>query len=352
MGADDHRTYVYVGLGGEGQVIGTGGLYRRADGDQEWQRVTRGLPPNPQIRALLLHPHDPKIIYAGTQLGPYRSDDRGDHWEALEVPLDGKDVWSLSFHPLDTNVMYAGYEPCAIYRSDNAGVTWSKTNTDSVVFPHITTYTAPLGKRVVEIIADPSNPLDMYAAIEVGGLLASRDGGEHWESIIDGPYLGNNTLDLHGVQVGPAAPGVVYIVTQVGTFRSRDRGRHWEHVQIEEMFPGGTYCRDMLVAPDDPMTMYLAAGAGGGSAPPGTANAGALFRSSDAGESWGRLDLGDVPPSRMWNVAINRTAPSQVYCSSWGGEVYASHDGGGSWSKSNLPETMVRGFHAYSLACG
>ena len=119
--------------------------------------------------------------------------------------------------------MYAGYEPCAIYRSENAVETWRRTNTDSVVFPHITTYLPPAGKRVLEITADPSNPLDVYAAIEVGGLLASRDGGDYWESIIDGPYVQNNTLDLHGVQVSPASPGVVYIVCQVGTFRSRDR---------------------------------------------------------------------------------------------------------------------------------
>ena len=118
------------------------------------------------------------------------------------------------------------------------------------------------------------------------------------------------------------------------------------------MFPGGSYCRDLVVAPDDPTTMYMAVGAGGGSAPPGTADAGALFRSRDAGETWGRLELGDVPPSRMWNVAVDRAAPSRVYCSSWGGEVYDSNDGGDSWSKSVLPETMVRGFHAYSRACG
>ena len=54
MGEEGHRTYVYAGLGGEGDVVGKGGLYRRADGDQEWQSVTRGLPDHPQVRALLL----------------------------------------------------------------------------------------------------------------------------------------------------------------------------------------------------------------------------------------------------------------------------------------------------------
>ena len=186
MAADSHETYVYVGLAGEGEYVGSGGVYRRADVCQEWQSITNGLPLNPQVRALLIHPQDPRIIYAGTHLGPYRSDDRGEHWEALQAPW--KDVWSLAFHPSDHNILYAGYEPCAIYRSEDGGAIWEKMDTERVVFPHITTYMPPLGKRVIGIAADPSNPMEMYAAIEVGGLLASRDGGESWESIIDGTY--------------------------------------------------------------------------------------------------------------------------------------------------------------------
>jgi photosystem II stability/assembly factor-like uncharacterized protein len=224
-------------------------------------------------------------------------------------------------------------------------------DTSGVVFPHITTYMPPLGKRVIEISADPTSPMDMYAAIEVGGLLASRDGGESWKCIIDGPYVRNNTLDLHGVKVSAAAPGTVYIVTQVAMFRSRDRGHHWEHVRLEEMFPGGTYCRDLLVTPDDPKAMYLAAGAGGGSAM-GATEAGALLRSGDVGETWERIDLGETPPSRMYQVAIDPAAPSRVYCCARTGQVYGSSDGCATWSKSQVPGEMTRRRHVYAMVCG
>ena len=93
MTENNHRTYLYVGLAGEGDNIGAGGLYRRADGDEEWHEITIGLPSEPQVRALLVHPENPAVIYAGTNLGPYRSDDRGEHWEALESPREGMDVW-------------------------------------------------------------------------------------------------------------------------------------------------------------------------------------------------------------------------------------------------------------------
>ena len=347
MTTESKQAYVYVGLAGEGEFIGPGGIYRCADGGQEWQSIAQGLPPEPQVRALLAHANHSNIIYAGTNLGVYRSDDRGDHWDALDSVK--KDVWSLAFHPSNPDVIFAGHEPCAISRSLDGGQTWSKMNTDKVKFPHITTYMPPLGKRVIGIAVDPTNPMDMYGAIEVGGLLASRDGGESWESIIDGPFVRNNTLDLHGVQVSAAAPGTVHIITQVAMFRSRDRGQRWEHVQVEEMFPGGSYCRDLAVAPDDPKTMYLAAGAGGGGSPAGTQEAGALFRSRDVGETWARIDIGDTPPSRMYGVAIDRAEPSHIHCCSTLGQVYSSHDGGNTWSKSEVPVELSRNRHIYTL---
>ncbi len=351
MTTEKGTTHVYVGLAGEGDNIGEGGLYRRADGDDQWQDIAQGLPPHPQVRALLVHPDDPSVIFAGTHAGPYRSDDRGRHWEALDAPAG--DVWSLAVHPTDTNVMYAGYEPCAVYRSEDAGAHWRKMNTDQVVFPHVTTYMPPLGKRVIGIAVDPGNPMDLYGAIEVGGLIASRDGGETWKQSLDGPFLRNNTLDLHGVQVSSAAPGTVFIITQVAMFRSRDQGHYWEHIRVEEMFPGGSYCRGLLVAPDDPKTMYLAAGAGGGGAPAGTVEAGALYRSRDIGETWEQVDLGETSPKRMFQIAIDKAEPSHVYCCNYDGRVYSSHDHGETWEgTSQVPGAMSRSLHVYPMVCG
>jgi photosystem II stability/assembly factor-like uncharacterized protein len=333
--------------------VGEGGLYRYAVGDGSWESVTKGLPEAPQVRALLVDKKDPAVIFAGTQLGIYRSGDRGAHWEPLDTPREGRDVWALSSHPESSDVLYAGFDPASIERSEDGGAHWQRMNTDKVVFPNITTYMPPTAKRVIGIAADPSNPRDMYAAIEVGGLLGSRDGGESWVSLIDGPYVRNNTIDLHAVQVSAAAPGTVYIATQIAAFRGRNYGRHWEHIQqIGELFPGGSYCRDLLVAPDDPNVIYLAAGAGGGAAPAGTEEAGALFRSRDAGENWDRVDIGDVPPSRMAKIAVDHKAPAVVTCCAMRGQVYVSQDGGEAWTKTEVPLELSRGRHIYPMACG
>ena len=353
-----HKTYVYVGLGGEsalllgtdGPALDQGGLYRRGDGDETWDDISEGLTAHPQVRALLIDPHDPKVIFAGTHNGIYRSDDRGKHWERQDSPQG--DVWSLSAHPHDPNIMFAGYDRSIICRSQDAGATWQKTNTAEVVFPHITMHPREIVKRVIGISVDPGNPDDVYGAVEVGGLVASRDGGDSWVSATDGHYTQTGPVDLHGVQVNPSATGLVFIITQLAMFRSRQRGHHWELVPLKEMFPGGSYCRGLIVAPDDPNTMYLAAGAGGGSAPAETQQAGALVRTQDSGETWEDVDLGEIPASRMFQIAIDRLAPSHIYCCTRDGLVYSSDNQGNTWSKSQIPVEMSRTNHVYPMVCG
>ena len=346
MATNDHRTHVYVGITGTmGEDEGKTTFWRLSDSDGEWQDLGRGLPANPDVRAVAVHPQKPNIVYAGTREGLYRSDDRGDHWETLDTPKDL--VCALTFNPQDPSILFAGFDPIGISRSDDGGGTWRQINLEKVRFPHITTYLPPTDKRVTHIAIDPTNPMEMYASIEVGGLLASRDGGESWEQMIDGPFLSNRSLDLHSCAVTSAAPGTVFITCAVGLFRSRDQGHHWEHVVIKKMYTlvmdnielpnGGSYCRGMLVAPDDPKTIYVTNSRGGGAVQPGTKTAGALFRSRDTGQTWERVDVGETPPSRIIHLAIDRAAPSHVYAAAGMGQVYCSSDGGNTFSRNQVP---------------
>src|SRR5213079_2172894 len=92
-------SYLYLGLAGEtgrGRVVHSG-LFRLEQRSGEWQALERGLPEMPAVRALAVHPQKPEIVYAGTQSGPYRSADRGEHWEKVEMPDHGLPVWSVLF---------------------------------------------------------------------------------------------------------------------------------------------------------------------------------------------------------------------------------------------------------------
>ena len=333
--------YVYIGLAGEAGIDGHG-LYRMDAEGGDWTELTNGLPDDPEVRALSLHPDDPSVIFAGTNDGVYRSEDHGGHWERLDLPERPAPVWSLMFSPADSKTVLAGYGDPEVFRSDDSGERWRSSRID-VRFPSVTMRPRELPKRVIGLSADPSHPDDVYAAIEVGGLVRSADGGETWESISEGFYVNDDPLDVHGVLASGASAHTVHAITRIGMFRSSDRGVHWDYVPLEKLGENGTYCRSLREAPDDPSTLYLAAG------PAFKGETGALYGSRDAGETWERIDLGHTPRSTMFGVAVNRANPSQMYCCTLGGEVFGSQDGGASWSSHPLPDG-VRSTRA--IVCG
>ncbi|HXJ80049.1 MAG TPA: hypothetical protein VMS64_15355 [Candidatus Methylomirabilis sp.] len=340
-----HTSHVYVGLAGEtarGRRVNSG-LYRMAAGDDRWQQLTRGLPEAPAIRAIVAHPEDPETVYVGTQHGPYVSADHGEHWEKLDVPDHGLPVWSLLFDPRDSKVLYAGYENCEIYKSDDGGKRWRQLPV-TVRFPEVTV--APgsnPAKRVLKLAANPADSNELYGAIEVGGIIRSLDGGEHWENMSHGQYLNDDTVDMHGVLVGRWRPGTVLAIARAGLFRSADRGERWASAQLEPLNPKGqTYCRDIREVPGDPKTIWVAAGANFQS------DVGALFRSTDGGSSWARVEIGVTPKTTMFALAFDARQPSRMYCATSGGEVFASEDGGHNWTGRPLPEGATQ---VYAMGC-
>lgn len=340
------KSYVYVGLAGEtapGREVRSG-LYRMAEGDDRWELLAKGLPGAPAIRSVAVHPKKPEIVYAGTQEGPYRSGDHGDHWEKVTVPDHGLPVWSLLFHPRNPNVMYAGYESCEIYRSDDGGERWQQLPV-SVRFPEVTVGPgANLAKRVLMMSGSIADPDELYGAIEVGGIIRSTDGGEHWENLSHGQYMNDDPVDMHGVLASNFRPGTVFSIARAGMFRSIDRGDHWLRVPIDSLNEKGqTYCRCIREVPGDPKTIWVAAG------PNFRSDLGALFRSVDGGMSWERVDMGAQPKTTMFCIAFDERQPSRMYCATNGGEVWGSRDRGETWSAHPLPAGASQ---VYALACG
>jgi photosystem II stability/assembly factor-like uncharacterized protein len=345
-GTSDQKSYIYLGLAGEtgpGRPVHSG-LYRLPDGGEEWEPAMRGLPESPAVRALAVHPERPEILYAGTQSGPYRSADRGEHWEKVSVPDHGLPVWSVLFHPHDPDVILVGYENCEIYRSDDAGEHWTRLPVD-VRFPEITTAPgANPAKRVLQLDASTGDPDLIYGALEVGGVIRSTDGGEHWQNLSHGQYVNDDTVDMHGVLVSRWRPGTVFAISRAGMFHSADNGDHWRTVALEPLNPKGQiYCRDIRAVPGTPRKLWVAAGAGFQS------DVGVLLKSSDGGDSWNRVDLGHTPAHTMFTLAFDERRPALMSCATNGGEVYSSHDGGDTWIAHPPPPG---GTQIYALARG
>ena len=349
--------YVYAGasqFSKNGQTAPSSGLCRQGVGETEWQILSQGLPERAEIRAILVHPDNPHLLYVGTQHGPYRSTDGGAHWEELDFPDAGMAVWSLLFRPNDPQVVYCGTAPAAIYRSENGGDTWKRL-----------TFSQPSGMvemgfpcRIIGLAADPNDPDAVYAGLEVGGIIRSKDGGDTWEDcsqaliqFAEQDYLKSRILsntdaegmmDTHALVLSAAQPGNVFLATRMGLFQSPDQGQTWADMEIWRSSPLA-YARDIQVAPGDPNTLYAALSPGAL-----TLN-GSVYRSPNLGQTWQRFDHDISPRSTMMTVALSRQDPQLVYCGTREGQVFGTQDGGTTWGESALPDGCQ---NVYTLACG
>ncbi len=342
---------VLVGAGywdGAPDGVATRGLYNLSPDTGEWVSVTDGLPDKVEVRGIARRG---SILYVGTQLGPCRSADGGQSWTLLELPGRERVVWSIM--PVGAATLYVGTEGTSIYKSDDDGETWrllsvpAPTGLVAMGFP----------TRVVRLAHDPANEQEIYAALEVGGVVRSLDGGETWTDcsahLIElsrqdhlRSRIGSNTdtegmLDSHALVVSAAQPGTVMLANRMGLFRSADKGDHWAPMDIGR-FSELTYARDLKVSPHDPNTLFGAFSVSANS------KRGSLYRSPDLGESWTRFDHDVLIESTLMIIAPSNETPDRVYCAARRGQVFGTEDGGASWREFPLPDG-VQG--VYALAC-
>ena len=60
------QTFVYVGAEADG-------LYRKEHNDSQWTKLSKGMPPSPQVMAIAIDPRNSSTLFVGTQRGVYRS---------------------------------------------------------------------------------------------------------------------------------------------------------------------------------------------------------------------------------------------------------------------------------------
>jgi photosystem II stability/assembly factor-like uncharacterized protein len=335
--------YVYAGLAGDTDPgrFWSAGLYRSRNGDGPWESLAGKIDPMPRVFAILTDPGRPGRVTIGTDDGIWRSDDAGDSWRRLSAPKPELAIWSLARHPRDSETIFAGYEPCGVYRSADDGSTWQKLPVN-VAFPAISDH-PDIPKRVLSIALDPGNPDEIYASLEVGGLLRSLDGGQSWVNVIDGLYIDEGSVDIHSVVVNLKRPGQLTVATRFGTFRSVDRGLHWHDLKAPRLRPIGSYCRVLTYAPGDANTLYLAAGNDF------DGDRGALFVSRNDGATWEQAELGIPLKTTIFGLAVNPNQPDYVFCSSKIGQVLRSYDRGMRWRVNPLPHAVG---HIFALSAG
>lgn len=153
----------------------TGGMYRSDDGGINWTKINNGLIPETElmgamalgVNAIEIDRTNPDIVYAGTTKGLFRSLDKGGHWERIGETLADPFVSCLVLHPTDPAILYLG-GPAGVWKSTDGGRTWQAINQGL----------ATLNIRALAMA--PTDVRTLYVGTNGSGLYRSADAGATW----------------------------------------------------------------------------------------------------------------------------------------------------------------------------
>lgn len=191
------------------------------------------------------------VVLAGTTDGIQRSDDAGRFWHTTSTGLTSPYVRWLAYHPDISDREYAGTEPAGIFVSHDGAEHWTACpEVHALRDKHL--WRMPYSPAAGCVRGFTFCGQRMYAAVEVGGVLRSDDGGEHWALAagsdgnpdLNGPPKPYVYPDIHDLVVHPSDPDLVWAATGDGLYRSQDGGATWESLY-------DCYCRALWVDPND-----------------------------------------------------------------------------------------------------
>ncbi len=293
------------------------------------------------------------LSWTGPQV--FSSDDLGASWKEHPIGFpEGTDAsvertWQLAPGTED-NVVYAGTEPGAVFRSEDGGETFAL---EQALWdhPHRPEWNAGYGGQAFHtLLPHPTDPLSVTAAISTGGVYQTRDGGASWEPRNQGIRVdfapdGQNYPEfgqcVHKVARHPSRPERLFLQNHGGVYRSDDEGETW--VDIAEGLPSD-FGFPVVVHPHEPDTVFVFPVVGEGRFP--AEGKALVWRSQDAGETW--QPLGEGLPEEFY-AAVMRDAmctdahdSAGLYFGGRNGSVWGSADSGESWRQVvvNLPDVM------------
>lgn len=320
---DSNRLYATT----QNTATGGGFVFISTNGGTTWQQAKNLDVGRIAPFALMQDRTNLNTIYLGTNLGLFRSIDRGNSWAQIAAPK--------------TPVKKSIGRKTVPQKSSKA-----KTAAKSVVVPKIvpvapSVETASATPKLVPVLTEK---VKVLAATEDGknGIFAGTDKGLYrtydlskgWEKISFGAGIDENIFVVYS---SPVQPETIWVGTAVsGVVVSRDNGGTWQKVAGA---PEGVPISSIAINPKNPENMYI-----------GTSQT--FFASRDGGKSWTRRG-GNLPLGNYTSILINPRNPDEVYTSSAlesDGGIYYSDNAGWNWKRIDSKDMKIASRRVWSMA--
>ncbi len=205
-----------------------------------------------------------------------------------------------------------------------------------------------IGNRIASVAGVPGDPSIYYAGAASGGVWKSTDGGNQFTAIFDD----QPSAAIGALAVAPSDPSTVWAGTGEawairdsdvmgdGVYKSTDAGKTWKHMGLTETGRIGR----VIVNPTNPDNVFVCA-LGRATGPQAERG---VFRTTDGGLHWDRVLFADentgcsglvmdphnshVMFAGMWQIVMHTYGE---FSGGPGSGIYASHDGGATWTRLN-----------------
>jgi len=310
-------------------------------------------------------PSQPCVFFIGVNNGGvWKTNDCGNTWQSI-FDAQTQSIGALAIAPSNPEVIYVGSGEGlrrpdlsigdGIYKSTDGGRTWVHLGLRD-------------GQQIGSIIVDPKNPDRLFVAVlghpygpnPERGIYRSLDGGQNFSKIlfknddIGGIDLAFDPRDSNKIYASlwasrrpPWTVGDSYDGPGSGLFKSEDGGDNWR--ELSKGFPAKHGRISVAIAPSDPDRIYSTVDVN---------DAGGVYRSDDAGETWALVNEEARVSGRNSDFAFIRVHPkdrdtiflsnTSTYKSTDGGKNFTAIKGapGGddyhsTWINPNNPDIML-----------